>query len=403
MGNNGIFGEGHVVNEPTPDEQAIADYFLGYTDTPPDVAEEQAEEQAEPTDGDASDEDAAKADKDDGEKPADKKTVGEPTADSSKQAASQQAAPTVQQGEQDPAAAWQMEKQQYEQALQYMAALLQQFGALSPFPGTAPAVQPTPQAGGAQQQPGLPPTVQQIFGLPMAGAMGVPGMVPPASPFVPNAGFPAFGQAQPTGQQQTAAQTAASEQESEEDLDEQFYTKPSQAAQKVAERVLERKAQEFMQKYVLPQIAQREAYFGQVMGQILMPVFERLQQYEWATRVAQEYQHLMEQHGDDFAQAVPEIRAMLREDPNLMQQFRFNPQQVNLTSLYAKAKERMKAKGAQPGQAQQQQQPKLQAVPGGKGAARMPQAGAARVRAEDDNDALVEAALGPVGAGGLWG
>jgi len=394
MSNNGIFGEAHVVNEPTADEQAIADYFLGYTDTPPDVAEEQAE----PTDGDASDEHTATADKDAGEQPADKKTVVEQTADSSKQAASQQAAPTVQQGAQDPAAAWQMEKQQYEQALQYMAALLQQFGALSPFPGTAPVVQPTPQAGGVQQQPGLPPTVQQILGLPMAGAMGVPGMVPPASPFVPNAGFPAFGQAQPTGQQQTAAQPAASDQESEEDLDEQFYTKPSQAAQKVAERVLERKAQEFVQKYVLPQIAQREAYFGQVMGQILMPVFERLQQYDWATRVAQEYQHLMEQHGDDFAQAVPEIRAMLREDPNLMQQFRFNPQQVNLTSLYAKAKERLKAKGAQ-----QQQPPKLQAVPGGKGAARMPQAGAARVRAEDDNDALVEAALGPVGAGGLWG
>lgn len=374
MGNNGIFGEEHVVSEQRPDEQAIADYFLGYTDTPPDVAGEQAE----PTDGDASEEHTATADKDAGEQP----------ADSSKQAASQQAEPTVQQGAQDPAAAWQMEKQQYEQALQYMAALLRQVGALSP---------------GAQQQPGLPPTVQQTFGLPLAGAMGVPGMVPPASPFVPHAGFPAFGQAQPTGQQQTAAQPAASEKESDEDLDEQFYTKPSQAAQKVAERVLERKAQELVQKYVMPQIAQREAYFGQVMGQILNPVFERLQQYEWATRVAQEYQHLMEQHGDDFAQAVKEIRVMLREDPNLMQQFRFNPQQVNLTSLYAKAKERLKAKGAQPGQSQQQQQPKLQALPGGKGAARMPQAGAARVRAEDDNDALVEAALGPVGAGGLWG
>jgi len=92
---------------------------------------------------------------------------------------------------------------------------------------------------------------------------------------------------------------------------------------------------------------------------------------------------------------------MLREDPNLMQQFRFNPQQVNLTSLYAKAKERLKAKGTQPGQAQQQL--KLQVLPSGKIVARMPQAGAARVRAEDDNDALVEAALGPVGAGGLWG
>lgn len=401
MGNNfpeGIFGDGHVVNEATPDEQAIADYFLGYTDTPPDVAEEPSE----PTDGDIYDENTATEDKGAGEHPADKNTVVEQTADSSKQSTSQQAASTVQQTAQDPAAAWQMEKQQYEQALQYMAALLQKVGALPPVPGAAQVVQPTPQAGGAQQQPGLPPTVQQIFGLPMAGAMGVPGMVPPASPFVPNAGFPAFGQAQPTGQQQTAAQPAASEQENEEDLDEQFYTKPSQAAQKVAERVLERKAQELVQKYVLPQIAQREAFFGQVMGQILTPVFERIQQYEWATRVAQEYHHLMEQHGDDFAQAVPEIQAMLREDPNLMQQFRYNPQQVNLTSLYAKAKERLKAKGAQPGQAQQQQPPKLQAVPGGKGAARMPQAGAARVRAEDDNDALVEAALGPVGAGGLW-
>jgi len=394
MSNNGIFGEAHVVNEPTPDEQAIADYFLGYTDTPPDVAGEQSE----PAKDVSADEPQAKTDEGAADQPADKTAADNQTADHVSPTASQQAAPTVQQGAQDPAAAWQMEKQQYEQALQYMAALLQQFGALPPVPGTAPVVQPTPQAGGVQQQPGLPPTVQQILGLPMAGAMGVPWMVPPASPFVPNAGFPAFGQAQPAGQQQTAAQPAASDQESEEDLDEQFYTKPSQAAQKVAERVLERKAQEFVQKYVLPQIAQREAYFGQVMGQILMPVFERLQQYDWATRVAQEYQHLMEQHGDDFAQAVPEIRAMLREDPNLMQQFRFNPQQVNLTSLYAKAKERLKAKGAQ-----QQQPPKLQAVPGGKGAARMPQAGAARVRAEDDNDALVEAALGPVGAGGLWG
>ena len=394
MSNNGIFGEAHVVNEPTADEQAIADYFLGYTDTPPDVAGEQSE----PAKDVAADEPQAKTDEGAADQPDDKTAADNQTADHISPTASQQAAPTVQQGAQDPAAAWQMEKRQYEQALQYMAALLQQFGALPPVPGTAPVVQHTPQAGGVQQQPGLPPTVQQILGLPMAGAMGVPGMVPPASPFVPNAGFPAFGQAQPAGQQQTAAQPAASDQESEEDLDEQFYTKPSQAAQKVAERVLERKAQEFVQKYVLPQIAQREAYFGQVMGQILMPVFERLQQYDWATRVAQEYQHLMEQHGDDFAQAVPEIRAMLREDPNLMQQFRFNPQQVNLTSLYAKAKERLKAKGAQ-----QQQPPKLQAVPGGKGAARMPQAGAARVRAEDDNDALVEAALGPVGAGGLWG
>src|SRR5690606_9118220 len=226
---------------------------------------------------------------------------------------------------------------------------------------------------------------------------------PPASPFVPNAGFPTFGHAQPTGQQQTAAQPAASEQESEEDLDEQFYTKPSQAAQKVAERVLERKAQELVQKYVLPQIAQREAYFGQVMGQILMPVFERIQQYEWATRVAQEYHHLLEQHGDDFAQAVPEIRAMLREDPNLMQQFRFNPQQVNLASLYAKAKERGKARGARAGRARRPRRPRRQAVPGGKGAARRPQGGAARVRAGDDNDGLGEAALGPGGAGGLWG
>ena len=199
MSDNGIFGEAQVVNEPMPDEQAIADYFLGYTDTPPDVAGEQSE----PAKDASADEPQAKTDEGAADQPADKKASDNQTADHVSPTASQQAVPTVQHGAQDPAAAWQIEKQQYEQALQYMATLLQQVGALSPFPGTAPVVQPTPQAGGAQQQPGLPPTVQQIFGLPMAGAMGVPGMVPPASPFVPNAGFPAFGQAQPTGQQQT--------------------------------------------------------------------------------------------------------------------------------------------------------------------------------------------------------
>src|SRR5690606_7201250 len=126
MGNNGIFGEAQVVNEPTPDEQAIADYFLGYTDTPPDVAGEQSE----PANDASADEPQAKTDEGAADQPADKKAAD----DQVKPPESQQAAPTVQQGEQDPAATWQMEKQQYEQALQYMAALLQQFGALSPFP-----------------------------------------------------------------------------------------------------------------------------------------------------------------------------------------------------------------------------------------------------------------------------
>src|SRR5690606_37689770 len=107
-------------------------------------------------------------------------------------------------------------------------------------------------------------------------------------------------------------------------------------------------------------------------------------------RISREYQSLRSKH-PDFDEVAPVMQQMLNEDPQRFAKLRQG--QETLESLYEAAKKRAKS-----------QQRTLTAVPGGKGAARMPRAGAARVASSaDDNDALVEAALGPMDQGGIWG
>src|SRR5690606_31139930 len=95
------------------------------------------------------------------------------------------------------------------------------------------------------QAPGY--TVDSVTGYP------VPQGVAP-TPSMP-------GQALQQAQGQNAAAPAAP-QVSDEELEEQFWQEPVKAARALVEREWER----LVQEKLLPLIAQREAYFGQVFG-----------------------------------------------------------------------------------------------------------------------------------------
>lgn len=361
------------------DETLLADYALGY---------------AEPPEGDSAGDTGPDKNPDTGEgtqdagggEPADVEGV---TADRGQDADGDT---TADNGGDNAADNWEQEKHQYEQALQYMATMIHQMqqGMPSGVP-QAPAGAPAsvvPGQGGVMYPPavfgapggvsgaptmgqGVPPTVQQTFGYP-AGQ------------------FPAMGQ-QPTTptQAQTAAQPAATPEPEidDEELQEQFWNDPVKASRTLTQQVV----RQTIQEQLLPLIQQREAYFGQVLGQqILGPLAQRVQMFEsemqWRDRVSQEVQQLRKEHSD-FDEVAPVIRKMIEEQPQLLAKMRENPEKHGMASLYKQAKERMK------------KEPSLRPVPGGKGAARMPRAGAARVVQVDDNDALVEAALGPMTKG----
>lgn len=383
---DGVFGQASPEPDPATTVEWVdeADIYLGY-------AKPQAEE-PEP-DAAPQTQNAAQGGAED---------AGE--GDSSSEGAS--AHPGAQEGDSegsasqgDPAAAWAKEKEQYQQAIQQYEQTLDQLLSMfqtNPYAQAGQGGVPGMVPGAPPQMPGQGQSTAPVQ-APMFGPGPVPGQLAGYS-VDPVTGYPVPQGVAPTPQipgavpQQAPGQNAAApaaQQVNDEELTEQFWQEPVKAARTLVEREWDR----LLQERLMPLIQQREAYFGQVFGQqIMAPLVQQVAMVQdeiaWRDRISREYQTLRSKF-EDFDEVAPVLRQMLNEDPQTFAKLRQG--QATLESLYEAAKKR--------GGNQRQ----LTAVPGGKGAARMPRAGAARVKPAEDNDALVEAALGPVQKGGIWG